>query len=122
MKSDFCPSYSKDCACARRSKSSLENIRIKDVALLTKALNTLEKESSTYIELLTFIKKIKGDWFINSPKHGFCFWNYMADNRDKKHTLQQCAQLLGVSISAIAVLERKALQKLRNTMTRSDIY
>lgn len=51
-------------------------------------------------------------WYVRSKAHGNCFWCYMRHNV-RPHTLQEIADLLGLSISAITSIERKAHMKLR---------
>lgn len=50
------------------------------------------------------------EWHVNSKEHGNCFWRYLRDN-PRPHTLQEIADLLGISISAVTNLEKKALKK-----------
>jgi DNA-directed RNA polymerase sigma subunit (sigma70/sigma32) len=51
------------------------------------------------------------EWTVNSPEHHNCFWTYLKYN-NRSHTLNEIAHLLGISISAVTALEKKALAKL----------
>jgi hypothetical protein len=65
-------------------------------------------------------KKAKEDWYINSPKYHNCFW-VLIRHECRPHTLLEIANLLGLSISAITSIEKKALIKLRKRMKRFKI-
>jgi len=51
-------------------------------------------------------------WYVKSPMYHNCFWTYLRYN-DRPHTLNDIAQLMGLSISAITSIEKKAIAKLR---------
>lgn len=85
------------------------------IANIVQELKHHKKDSQPYKNLIMKAKILKGDWFINSPQHNFCFWTWLQENHDKRHTLSECAELLGISISAIANLEKSALKKLKNS-------
>lgn len=51
------------------------------------------------------------DWWVNSEAYHNCFWTYLRNN-PHPHTLNEIANLMGVSISAITSIERKAMEKL----------
>lgn len=51
------------------------------------------------------------DWWVNAPEYHNCFWTYLRNN-PKPHTLNEIAGLMGVSISAITSVERRAMSKL----------
>lgn len=56
----------------------------------------------------------KGDaWYIVAPEYYNCFWTYLRYNT-RQHTLSEIAELLGLSISAITSIEKKATSKLRS--------
>lgn len=57
------------------------------------------------------------EWRVNSEEHGNCFWRYLRDN-PRTHTLQEVADLLGMSISAITNIEKKALKKVSKRLKR----
>ena len=50
-------------------------------------------------------------WTVDSPEHHNCFWTYLKYNT-RQHTLNEIAQLLGISISAVTAIEKKALAKI----------
>ena len=52
-------------------------------------------------------------WWVNAPAFYNCFWTYLRHN-NRNHTLQEVADLLELSISAITSIEKKAYSKLRN--------
>jgi hypothetical protein len=56
-------------------------------------------------------KKRPGDWTVNDILSDNCFWQHMLDN-ERPHTLQEVSDLLGIPISAVVSLEKKALKKL----------
>jgi len=51
-------------------------------------------------------------WYIKSPEYNNCFWTYLRYN-SRPHTLLEIAELTGLSISAITIIERKALKDLK---------
>lgn len=98
------------CKCVELTPYTLEN---QDrVIYLASIMRSINPKSLQYKRLLKLVKREKGEWFVNSIKHNFCFWSYMAENATP-HTLEECANNLGLSISAIASIERKAMAKLR---------
>ncbi len=54
-------------------------------------------------------------WYVNAPQHSNCFWTYFKHNK-RSHTLAEVADLIGVSISAITAIERRAMRKLKKRM------
>lgn len=61
-------------------------------------------------------------WWVNAPEFHNCFHVYFRHNT-RVHTLSEVAKLLGVSISAITSVEKKAFAKLRTRIKamNSDI-
>jgi hypothetical protein len=59
------------------------------------------------------------DWVINAPKYDNCYWKYSKNNA-RPHTLNEISQLLGISISAVTTLEKKALSKLRKKLQKKQ--
>jgi hypothetical protein len=55
------------------------------------------------------------DWKVASPDHNNCFWTYMIDN-PRIHTLQEIADLLGMTISAVTTIEKRGLKKLNRRL------
>ena len=51
-------------------------------------------------------------WWIDAPEYYNCFFTYMRHNTGP-HTLNEIANHLDLSISAITAIERKALMKLK---------
>ena len=58
------------------------------------------------------------DWVINAPDYDNCYWKYVERN-PFPHTLNEIANLLGISISAVTTLEKKALSKLRKKLEKN---
>jgi hypothetical protein len=54
-------------------------------------------------------------WKVNAPEYYNCFFTYMRYNA-RCHTLSEIANLLGMSIAAVTSIEKKALNKLRNSL------
>jgi DNA-directed RNA polymerase sigma subunit (sigma70/sigma32) len=54
------------------------------------------------------------EWWVDSPEHFNCFFTYLKANL-RPHTLQEIASLLHMSISAVTTIEKKAIEKLRQT-------
>ena len=52
------------------------------------------------------------EWYVNAPEYFNCFFTYMRFN-NRSHTLQEIANLLNMSISAVTSIEKKAIEKLR---------
>lgn len=52
-------------------------------------------------------------WYVRSSRHMNCFWTYLRHN-NRGHTLSEVADLLGLSISAITSIEKKAFAKIRS--------
>lgn len=59
-------------------------------------------------------------WKVDAPEFGNCFFEYMKHN-PRPHTLQEISNLLGLSISAVATVEKKALSKLKRKLLRNNI-
>jgi hypothetical protein len=55
------------------------------------------------------------DWYVNAPAYHNCFFTYFKANA-RPHTLQEVANLLNMSISAVTTIEKKALEKLRQVV------
>ena len=55
------------------------------------------------------------EWVIDAPDHGNCFWSYFFFNK-RQHTLNEIAELTGLSISAVTSIEKKALLKVRKAL------
>lgn len=58
----------------------------------------------------------KQECYINLPDHKNCWNCYKYFIKGKKHTLYQCADLLGTSHTTIAQTERVALMKLKEIL------
>lgn len=56
--------------------------------------------------------KKSNPWWVKAPKYHNCFWVYFRHN-ERPHTLQEIADLLALSISAITSTEKKAINKLK---------
>lgn len=109
---DYCSKASGNCSCLRDFSFNADKQRkIKNIVITMRELGS---DHPVYRALLKTVKDLRGEWYINSIKHDFCFWSYMQDNYDKKHTLEQCGDLIDMSVSGVANIERKALRKLRN--------
>ena len=59
----------------------------------------------------------KHKWYLNAPQYDNCFWTYMRHN-SRPHSLREVAEIFGVSMSAIANIERSALQRFRKKLRR----
>lgn len=59
-------------------------------------------------------------WYVNAPEYHNCFFTYMRYN-SHAHTLNEIAQMLDLSISAITSIERKALEKLKRRAKRLNL-
>lgn len=66
------------------------------------------------------ILKPEDEWFVDAPQYNNCFWTYMRYN-DRSHGLKEIADLLGLSISAIMTIERKAIKKLQRHLKLKGI-
>ena len=117
MKPMKCARICGSCICHGKEESYDSRIRI---SLLLILIKKFRKNNNGYKALLSLIKQERAPWFINSLEHDFCFWSYIEENHEVKHTLQECAILLDISISAVANTERKALKKLRKNFKKSD--
>jgi len=54
-------------------------------------------------------------WWVDEPSYSNCFWVYLRHN-DRQHTLNEVANLLNLSISAITATEKKAYKKLNRKL------
>lgn len=88
------------------------------IVALKKELMSHIPGSDEYQTILLKIKDMKGDWYINSPKHNFCFWSWQQENKDPK-TLLECSLLLDLSISQVVNIEKQAINKLKAQLERS---
>lgn len=62
----------------------------------------------------------ESSWYVNSPEHHNCFWTYLRYN-ERPHTLNEIAQLLDLSISAITAIEKRAFTKLRKKVKPHEL-
>lgn len=118
---DHCKKSDSTCTCLERCKSREEQrVKEEDLPKIIQVMKKLPNSSPLYKALLRTVAHKKGDWFIESIEHNFCFWAYLKDNPDRKHTLQEVGNLIGMSISAVANIERKALAKLKESLDPED--
>lgn len=111
----YCSSRTKECKCIERSLIPSEVLERKliHLALVIEEMKTTDPSTKLYENLLQTVKTIRGSWFVDSIEHDFCFWTYINSN-PRKHTLQECAELMGISISAVGNIEKRALDNMRN--------
>lgn len=57
------------------------------------------------------------EWYVNAPEYDNCFWTYLRHN-NRVHGLAEIASLIGVSISAITAIERRAVKKLKKRLKK----
>lgn len=57
------------------------------------------------------------NWHINAPSYANCFWTYLRHN-SRVHGLAEIAKLVGVSISAVTAIERRAIRKLKKRLKK----
>lgn len=57
------------------------------------------------------------EWYIAAPQYNNCFWTYMRHN-PRPHGLKEVADLLGLSISAVTSIERKAMEKFKKKLKK----
>lgn len=66
--------------------------------------------------------KCKGDpkWAVAAPTFDNCFFQYIAKNA-RPHTLQEIANLLGITVFSVTTVEKKALKKLHKYFLKKSV-
>lgn len=101
-----------NCVCYNNGDCNFK--KYNKIAVMKTILAKHQPRTESYKIVLDEIKDLKGEWFINSPKHNFCFWAWLQENQGERHTLAECAHLMDFSISQVANIEKKALDKLKH--------
>lgn len=57
------------------------------------------------------------EWYVNAPNYSNCFWTYLRHNV-RPHGLAEIADLIGISISAVTAIERRAVRKLKKRLKK----
>ena len=56
------------------------------------------------------------DCYINCPEYSNCYNHYKFYMNGIPHTLHQCAELLGISHTTVAAIEKSAISKLKEIL------
>jgi hypothetical protein len=61
------------------------------------------------------------DWYVHDSNHKNCFWVLSEDLQDNPMSVEEIAQIEGISVEEVEKITNEALMKLRNNPDARDM-